>query len=269
VPGPYLNQQRLAAARLKAVFSNPASARVIHYSCESFDDRADGRSPRITSIAVRRLDSGDTESFSIHRVAEREGVPLNGIETRYDELERKMLDEFFVYVRSAGEVTYIHWNMRDANYGFPAIEHRYAVLGGEPVRIPERWRLDLSPLFKDLYGSEYIEHPRLPALAQKNGITMLRGLSGKDEAEAFKRKDYVALHQSTLRKVDILHSLAERAYHGTLKTNASWWTRRGGTLRQIWMWIVENKTLAFIFAALALVLGIVGILLAVHPPAHA
>jgi hypothetical protein len=269
VPAPYPDQQRHAASRLKAAFSNPAHARVVHYSCESFDDRSDGRSPRITSLAVRRLDSSDTESFSIHRVAEREGVPLDGIEARYDDLERTMLDEFFAYVRSAGEVTYLHWNMRDANYGFAAIEHRYAVLGGTPERIPEQRRLDLSPLFKDLYGSEYIGHPRLPKLAERNGITMLRGISGAEEAKAFERKDYVALHQSTLRKVDILHSLAERAYRGTLKTNASWWTVHGGNVRGAWMWVVENKSWAFIIAAVALALAVAGVILIFHPPVHA
>jgi len=41
------------------------AAWVIHYSCESFYDRPNGASPRITSIAVRKLDSGQTLSFSI------------------------------------------------------------------------------------------------------------------------------------------------------------------------------------------------------------
>jgi len=269
VPGPYPDQQRRAAAALKALFANPASARVIHYSCESLDDRPDGRSPRITSIAVRRLDSSSTESFSIHRVAESRGVPLAGIEARYDELERAMLDEFFAYVRSAGEVTYLHWNMRDANFGFPAIEHRYSVLGGTPEHIPEQRRLDLSPLLQDLYGSDYIGHPRFETLVEKNGITMLGAMKGRDEPEVFKRKEYVALHQSTLRKVDIMQTLAERAYRGTLKTDSGWWTRHGGSLRSIWRWAVANQTIAFIIAVIALALTLWGVVLAFHPPLHA
>ncbi len=78
-----------------------------------------------------------------------------------------MLDEFYAYVKSAGEVTYLHWNMRDANYGFAAIDHRYAVLDGAPVTIPETRRLDLSLLFQQIYGSRYIENPKLATLARK------------------------------------------------------------------------------------------------------
>jgi hypothetical protein len=168
VPAPYPDQQRNARRALREIFSAPGSARLIHYSCESFDNRVDGRSPRITSIAIRRLASSDTESFSIHRVAERRHIPLDQIEPYYNELERQMLDEYYAYFKSAGEVTYLHWNMRDANYGFAAIDHRYAVLGGAPVTIPETRRLDLSPLFQQIYGSRYIDNPKLATLARKN-----------------------------------------------------------------------------------------------------
>lgn len=40
------------------LFADAANVWVIHYSCESFYDRTDGRSPGITSIAVRKLDAG-------------------------------------------------------------------------------------------------------------------------------------------------------------------------------------------------------------------
>ncbi|HUF19319.1 MAG TPA: hypothetical protein VMP00_01065, partial [Burkholderiales bacterium] len=46
------------------------TALVIHYSCESFYDKTDGKTPRITFIAVRNLRSGQTDSFSIHQMAE-------------------------------------------------------------------------------------------------------------------------------------------------------------------------------------------------------
>jgi hypothetical protein len=32
---------------------------------------------------------------------------------------------------------YVHWNMRDVNYGFQAIEHRFRVLGGEPYIVED------------------------------------------------------------------------------------------------------------------------------------
>ncbi len=69
-------KQKTAHAKLDSVFADAANTWVIHYSCESFYDRPNGASPRITSIAVRRLDSGQTLSFSIHQVAEERSIPF-------------------------------------------------------------------------------------------------------------------------------------------------------------------------------------------------
>ena len=79
----------------------------------------------------------------------------------------------------------------------------------------------------DLYGVSYIGHPRLEKLIKKNNITDKDFLSGKQEAEAFDSEDYIKLHQSTLRKVDILANILGRADDGSLKTNAQWHERCG------------------------------------------
>ena len=84
--------------------NNPDFVVVIHYSCESFYDRPNGTSPRITSIAVRNLASGQTTSFSIHQVAERRKM-LNNIEEHYDNLEKEMLDDFNNYIHSHSNFT--------------------------------------------------------------------------------------------------------------------------------------------------------------------
>ena len=89
---PNPKRQKEARQRLNSLFSDRSNVWVIHYSCESFYDRPNGASPRITSLAVRCLDSAQTHSFSIHQVAERQKVPFAEIEARYDELERQMLD---------------------------------------------------------------------------------------------------------------------------------------------------------------------------------
>ncbi len=91
---PNPTKQKKARAKLASVFADASNTWVIHYSCESFYDRPNGASPRITSIAVRRLDSGQTLSFSIHQVAEQRGVAFDQIEAYYDDLERQMLDAF-------------------------------------------------------------------------------------------------------------------------------------------------------------------------------
>lgn len=216
-------RRKQAKAELHRLFEHPDNVLAIHYSCESFYDRPDGSSPRITSIAVRNLASGQTHSFSIHQLAERD-KKLNptDIEDNYNVLEKKMLKEFYDFVERHPKFIWLHWNMRDINYGFNALAHRYKVVGGtKPIDIPESQLVDLARLLAAFYGIGYIDHPRLAKLTEKNNITDMGFLTGKEEADAFDAKEYVKLHQSTLRKVDIFAKIAQRTLDGTLKTNAS------------------------------------------------
>jgi len=175
---------------------------------------------RITSIAVMNLGAGIAESFSIHQAAEVARVTAEDIEGEYDTLERQMLDDFYSHVQQNSGVKWLHWNMRDSNYGFPAIAHRYRVLGGEPITPVADRLYDLASLLQDIFGPSYIGHPRLEELAKFNGMTMTSFLSGKEEARAFKNKEYVRLHQSTLRKVNLIANIARKQRMGLLKTKA-------------------------------------------------
>ncbi len=232
---------------------------VIHYSCESFYDTADGHTSRITSIAVRNLANGQTESFSIHKVAEQNHTPTNNIKEQYDAIEKYMLDEYFDYVHSRQGYNYLHWNMRDINYGFAAIEHRYKVLGGNPHRVEDNHKFDLARLLVDIYGRRYIGHPRFQRLVKKNLITDLDFLSGEEEAKAFKSGEYIKLHRSTLRKVDSLTSIFERTIDGTLKTDAKFLDIYGLHPENIAEIIKEH----WVFVLLAFFISIAGLILAV------
>jgi hypothetical protein len=133
-----LRHRKETLQRIRELDDRHDSVVVIHYSCESFYDRTDGSTPRVTSIAVRNLGTGQTESFSIHKVAELKGIPVGNISAHYDSLEKEMLDEFGHFLQANSHCTWVHWNMRDINYGFQAIEHRHKVLGGvPPSRLPE------------------------------------------------------------------------------------------------------------------------------------
>ncbi len=203
---------------------------VIHYSCESFYDIKDGRTPRITSIAVRNFSTGQTHSFLIHKSAEQSHVPVEDISSKHDELEKQMLDEYFDFVKSRHGYSFIHWNMRDINYGFQAIEHRYKVLGGEPFLIDDSRKFDIARSLISLYGVAYAPHGdygRLHSLLDINKITAKDLLHGKGEADAFEEKEFIKLHQSTLQKVGVMANILERVLDGSLKTNASWKDAKG------------------------------------------
>jgi hypothetical protein len=257
-----VERRRAARKELDDISRNKGHTLVVHYSCESFYDRADGKTPRITSIAIRNFASGQTESFSIHKVAELSGCPPEHIETKYDELEKKMLGEYYEYLEAHLAYEWIHWNMRDINYGFAAIEHRYKVLKGKPkVKLDESRKHDLSRIMVSLYGPNYIGHPRMTKLMDKNGIKALNFLVGLEEAEAFEKKEFVKLHQSTLRKVDVIANICERVMDGTLKTDASWRDKYGihpGVLMEL---LVKHWAFSLVVAVVGVITGVAGLLL--------
>ena len=138
-----------------------------------------------------------------------------------------MLSEFFRFMLQNQGLTWVHWNMRDINYGFAMLEHRFRVLGGDPFVLPEGKKFDLARALVSIYGISYTGHPRLTTLIEKNSMTNRDFLSGEEEAGAFEKGEFVKLHQSTLRKVDVLSSILGRAADGSLKTNSKWWERSG------------------------------------------
>lgn len=260
-PSERLRQRRAAKARLAEITGHRANVVVVHYSCQSLYDRPDGESPRITSIAVRNAATSQTTSFSIHQVAEREkNFSIADLSVNCDQLERKMLKEFYEYAKEHQHCIWVHWNMRDINYGFPALAHRCRVLGGKPFEFPESQLFDLARFLVDFYGVDYIGHPRLVCLVRKNSITDRNFLTGEEEAKAFDDGEYVKLHQSTLRKVDVLVDILERAAQGILKTNARRKEIYGGyfafaveTIREHWLFALLGA-IGAIASIIALVL---------------
>lgn len=172
-----------------------------------------------------------------------------------------MLESFFDFIKSHQGAKYIHWNMRDLNYGFPAIAHRLKVLGGNPSDIQDTDKFDLARILIDIYGTNYTDHPRIESLMAQNNIKAVNFLSGAKEAEAFNRKDFVALHQSTLRKVNILEDFMRRAHDNRLKTKATWWEVNGGNIRGTIMWL-DGHPIAKILTIVAAIITILGVLIA-------
>lgn len=251
-----LKRRKATLNKMDEIWEHSNSSLVVHYSCESFYDTEEGKTPRVTSIAVRNLASGQTESFSIHKLAEQMQLPFKEIDEKYDELEKEMLTEFFEFVRSHQHFCWVHWNMRDINYGFAALEHRFRVLKGEPVVIAEDRKFDLARALVSIYGVGYIGHPRLQKLIEKNKITDRGFLSGKEEADSFDEKDYIKLHQSTLRKVDILANIFERTADGSIKTNSNW-VEQYGAHPKIIVEIVREHWLWSLIVMIAIIVGLV------------
>lgn len=250
-----LRKRREALRQLEQLNGNSRHVLIIHYSCESFYDIEEGRTPRITSIAVRFVGTGQTKSFSIHKIAELKNIKIAQIDEQYDELEKEMLTEYFVFVSQYREYEWLHWNMRDINYGFEAIEHRFSIVNGLPVYIDDSRKHDMARLIMDIYGPNYSGHPRLEKLVDKNEISNRAFLNGEQEATAFKDKDFVRLHQSTLRKVEVLHTIMDRTLNNSLKTDSSFRDKYGLNPQGIFNLVRENWLFHAISTVTTLVIG--------------
>lgn len=251
--------------RLNEIYDEAINAYLIHYSCESFY-APDGHSPlanstRVTSIAVRNLKSGQTKTWSIHKSAELKNqlnnlselirtntplvsqgqnpekpqrIPPNRLSDILNPLELDMLQGYFSFLQNHSESVYTHWNMRDDNYGFSALEHRFRILGGNPVTLQDNKKFDLARELITLYGKRYATHispkgrkGRLMSIIELNKIADKDALQGAEEAAAFVNGEFIKLQQSTLRKVDILSNIFDRTHDKSLKTDASFIDRYG------------------------------------------
>jgi hypothetical protein len=174
----------------------------IHYSCQNLGDDNEGYSPRITSIAILHSASSQMYSFSIHIVAEELHIMRDSIEDNFDKIEMEMLDRYFNFISERSDSIWIHWNMTNINFGFEAIEHRYKVLTGKnPITIDEKNKFNLSSLLKKRFGKNYANDPKMQSLMELNNEKSRSFLTGAEEVSAFKAKEYVKMHNSTMSKV--------------------------------------------------------------------
>ena len=149
--------------------------------------------------------------------------------------------------------------MRDINYGFPALAHRASILKVKPTEIHESNLFDLSRALQDVYGSNYIEHPRLAKLMEKNDISDLGFMRGDKEAEAFDVNEFVKLHQSTLRRTDVISNLLDRTATGRLKTNATLPDKYGGYFSAA-IWFISNHWFISIITIIGSIASIAAII---------
>jgi hypothetical protein len=225
-------RQRSARQKIIELFAHPASVFTIHYACERFNPDDGLGSPRITAIAARNLGTGETACFSIHSEAEFAHLAPVQMLSRLDQLEHAMLIRFYAFLALNQAMRFVHWNMRDITYGFEAIEHRYTILGGTPVKIPGNQRIDLARTLIDIYGTNYVEAPPLESIAKLNKLATVGLLMGASEADAFHRGDYAGVQRSALGKTRLLYDLLHLVHDKTLKTRANLWTMNAGRLRE-------------------------------------
>jgi hypothetical protein len=221
---PRLREYKEGIENLNDILKDKSKSFIIHYSCESFITNH-GKTPRVTSICIRNLKTSQVISYSIHLQAQIKGLDFNNLESHdYDCLEKEMLNDFSAFTKKHPTHKWIHWNMRNSNYGFEAINNRIKILKGKPFDIHDDLKYDFPRILGQLYTYKYENDKpkgRLLNLAERNKIGIDSALTGLEEANAFDNKQYLKLHISTLRKVDIIESIIHKLEIKQLKVNAS------------------------------------------------
>jgi hypothetical protein len=206
-------------------------------------------SPRITSIAITHYATEQTVSFSTHSIAEELHIPRDSVRDRFDEVEHKLLQDFYAFIRDRRDKFWVHWNMRNLTYGFEHLEHRYRVLGGNDASvIPVERRLNLNDLLSDRYGGGYASHPKMKSLMELNGGIHRHFLAGEDEVRAFQNNEFIRMHNSTLAKIGFFFQVIRSLVKGKLNTASRGW---GVTLDKLF----EGRT--------AKTVGVVGTVIAI------
>lgn len=258
INSPRIRDRKQGSEMLNDLIKDKVKCNIIHYSCESFIT-SHGRTPRVTSICIRNLKTAQTKSFSIHLQAQLVNLDFNSLsDTEYDQLEKDMLNEFSNYITSYPAHKWIHWNMRDSNYGFEAINNRIRILGGNTFDIADDFKYDFPVILGHIYTYGYESNQprgRLLNLADRNKISSLNALTGKDEATAFDNKEYLKLHMSTLKKVDIIASIIHRVENDELKVLASKKHIYGTTIPGIFSLIKETPWLLILSSIIGYLLG--------------
>ncbi|GAA5446095.1 hypothetical protein Misp06_04303 [Microbulbifer sp. NBRC 101763] len=170
-------------------------------------------------------------SYSIHLVAEFKKIPRDEIDGHYDELEAVMLDDFYRFVQEHQDHYWLHWNMTNINFGFETLEHRYRVLMDRiPPKVDDSKKYNLPAMVSEIYGTDFVDHPKMSNLMDINGGKSRDFLTGSEEVEAFTRKEYLKLHKSTMSKVYFFKSVFHKMQSRKLNTTRSNWRAKANKM---------------------------------------
>lgn len=252
-------RRKAALAEIETAIAAKAHASVVHYACEGFE-KLEGR---MAAIAVRNLGTGATTLFDVTSKLPAGVTPKSADPSELAQAELRMLEDFDTFLQGHPNHYWLHWNMRDATFGFDALQRRQRALGGSPGTLPAaQMRIDLGSRMFDLYGDRYAAPPsRLETLAARNGLGMASLISGAEQGELVTRGDYRRVERSLLNRVDLLYSIAIKAGENTLKTDARWYDGIGGA-GQLMHWLKEHPVylgITIVGGGLALVGGVLRI----------
>lgn len=230
----------------------------IHYARQNCFEDAYEKGPRVIAIVAMNAESGQTMVFSLKKIADAYGSNFFEMtEAEKDEVEKEMLQSFFEYAMKNTQKKWLHWNMKNNNFGFSAIEERFKNLDGNPVHFEENTLFNISVLMKKKYGTNFAQDAswngkvmgKMYDIFSLNGIVDSYILNGEQEIKEYILKNITSIEQSILGKVKAFQVLVEKASDNDLKTRGNMIKDVYGlSIRGIAQYIQDNALLALVFS---------------------
>lgn len=230
----------------------------IHYARQNCFEDAYEKGPRVIAIVVMNAESGQTIVFSLKKIAERKGKNFfESTEAERDKMEKDMLQNFFDYTKNNSTKKWLHWNMKNNNFGFSAIEERFRNLGGNPEQLDEDRLINISVLLKKKYGTNYAKDNRwngkmmgkMYDVFVLNNIIDSNILNGEQEIKEYILENISSIEQSILGKIKAFQIILEKAADNDLKTRGNIIKDvYGVSLNGIAEYIQSNALLAILFS---------------------
>lgn len=181
----------------------------VHYATQSFFAAKDAPI-EVSAVAFHFMSDSKTVSFS------RADAPKGSDSLA---MEKFVLESMKEILNKHPDVTFAHWNMNRAEFGFSAIEKRWAYISSEGIApaAPHNF-VDVDQLVKEAFGKDYAPHPRLESVAKLNALDIRSFKTGKEEAELFDQEDWQSIGRSTASKVRIIAEILRGLLRGNLRT---------------------------------------------------
>ena len=209
-----VKNRKIAFKYFEKLMENPSKVLIIHYSqSKIYDDEYNDISPLISSIVVKALDGTFEKFFSIYYEADKASIPLEEIENSYRDLELRVLQSFNDFVRKKKDYFWVHWDMKNIEFGFDAIKHRFEkIFQGlkdekQFEEIPDNKKFNLKTILEDIYGEKFASTTdKLSSLISLNNENVINNdyLTLEKEQSEFEKKNYQSILKSIGCKVNFI-----------------------------------------------------------------
>lgn len=178
---------------------------IIHYSCQSFDDKKQPDEIKITGITLTEYNCSSCKYEDY----------IYPDKYHTDEGESDLLKRFFDHLNSNHKKDVIYWHMTSQTYGFEHLKLRYKKLTNRNVKLSNHQR-NLPDILQKLYPKEWelLAHPQMIELFKINQLSLKDLMTGKEEGGC---ESQTKLNLSRRRKVSNFLELIRLTLEGTVK----------------------------------------------------